>query len=125
MRRWSPALFVALTLALLWLVMGVWRPDTTFHLAPAAVTASLAVTMRWHTAMALPRRQTALALAGGTLVALTATVLLTSTGRMNGPDVLGGRAAFAETLIVIAIAAPVTWWAVRRQPRSGPATRRR
>lgn len=121
--RWWRDPSATIAVALVWLAMVAWRPDTTFHLAPALVTASWAVTARWHAGAALRRGHGAACVTGGALVALIAATVLAAAGRLSGPDLLGGS-ALIETLLAVAASAPFTRWAVSRARgcRASPPT---
>jgi hypothetical protein len=86
----DPSATIAVALA--WLALVAWRPDTTFRLAPALVTAAA----RWRAGVALRRGHAAACVAGGALVTLVATSVLAAAGRLRGPDLLGGSAALTE-----------------------------
>lgn len=80
----------------------------------ALVVAAWAVTARWSAGVPLRRGHAAWYVAGGVAGTLAATTALALTGRLTDPDVLGGSAALAETLIVAMVAAPLTYWATTR-----------
>jgi hypothetical protein len=116
-RWWGPA--ATLAVAGLWLALAVWRPDTTFHLAPVLVTASWAATLRWAVnAAALGHGRAAWCVAGAGLVAVASTAGLTVSGHLAGPDLLGGSSAPHEAVLLVAATAPVTWWSVTRTGRT-------
>lgn len=106
-------LLAMLVAALLWLALAGWRPDTTFHLAPAVVTAAWAAAERIAAGGALGRVRAAVVCAAGAGAALAVTAVLATAGWLAGPALVGG-AAWAEALLVIAAAVPVSWWALTR-----------
>jgi hypothetical protein len=106
----SGALFVAAAAALWW-ALATWREGTTYHLAPVVVTAAWAVVDRLQRQQRLTHIQAIMRLAAGTIATLAVTVVLETTGRLDGPALVGGT-ALAETLLVTAVAIPWTWWAV-------------
>lgn len=94
-----------------WWALATWREGTTFHLAPVVVTAAWAVADRLQRQERLTHNNAATRLAAGTAATLAVTVVLWTTGRLDGPALVGGS-ALAETLLATAVTIPVTWWAV-------------
>ncbi|GGM62906.1 hypothetical protein GCM10012275_36990 [Longimycelium tulufanense] len=114
--RWQPAL-VTLGFALLWALLAVNDPTTTYHLAPLLVAAAWPVSRRWLGGR--PVRATAALgdAAAGLVVALATTALLAWRGLLVGPDVTGRTAVVPESVIVAVAGAVLGWWLARRGRR--------
>jgi glutaredoxin-like protein len=114
---WQPAV-AALGLALLWGLLAVRTPTTTYHLAPLLVAGAAPMAGRWRL-RAPVRSRVALAWAVlGLLVALAAAAVLALRGLLAGPDITGGNAAVAETVLLAVLGAALGWWLARRGGRS-------
>jgi glutaredoxin-like protein len=114
--RWQPVT-VALGLALLWVLLAVRTPTTTYHLAPLLVAAAAPVTSRWLTRTpASPRPAAVLAV---TSLAITgmATAALTWQGLLAGPDITGRAAPAVEAALLAVVGAVLGWWIAWRGGR--------
>ncbi len=111
-RRGATASAVA---AVVWIGLGVWSPTSTFHLAPALVTAAWPWLLRDPAlpAGALDARR---ATAGAAAIALAAAVVLLIAGSLRGPTLWGNGHAMIEVVPAIAIGG---WFGYRRA-RCGP-----
>ena len=85
----SPGLRWTLVVAVVWSVLVVWRPTTTWHLAPLILAAAWPWVVGQDTSPGDPsaRRRILLAGGGGLGASLALTGLLSLTGRLDGPDV--------------------------------------
>lgn len=93
---------------ILWVVLATRNPDLTYHFAPLIAAGA------WPVAGSRPL----MALASGSLTAAAA-VGLAASGSMEGPDLVGGDAAFLEAVLFTAAgAAAGAGWAVSRSPRT-------
>jgi hypothetical protein len=93
-RIWLPAA----GFALLWIVVSVAAPGTTFHLAPAIVAAT--------PALRDPINRIGPTI-GGTLVAGLIAVGLAAAGRLDGPSLLPAGGALLESLLAAAVGGAV------------------
>lgn len=115
--RWQP-IVAALGCALLWGLLAVRTPTTTYHFAPLLVAGAAAVAGRW-LLRAPVRSLVALNWAAiGLVVALGATAVLAWRGLLAGPDITGGSAAVTETVLLTVLGAVLGWWLARRVGRS-------
>lgn len=115
--RWPP-LAAAIGFALLWVLLAVRTPTTTYHLAPMLVTAAAPVARRWlvHTPV---RSGSAVALAvTGLAIALVTTAALAGQGMLAGPDITGGDGAVMETVLLAVLGAVLGWWLAQRGGRA-------
>jgi len=100
--------------ALLWVVLAFARPSLTFHLAPFLVAAAPPVLLALDDAARASRAQIVAATAIGAGLALVATVILASGGRLDGAGFGPFSSALAEALILIGAGAvvglAVGWW---------------
>lgn len=107
---WQPLLASA-GFALLWLLLAVRSPDTTYHLAPLLVAGMGPVARRWLDRAPISSDQVATQLAVGSLaVALVTTAVLALLGKFSGPDVTGGDNALLETVLVALLGAALGRW---------------
>jgi hypothetical protein len=101
--------------AAVWIGLALWRPTSTFHLAPALVTAAWPWLLR---DPALPagafdaRRATA----GAAAIALVAAAVLLIADAMRGPTLWGSGHAMIEVVPAVALGG---WFGYRRA-RCGP-----
>lgn len=114
---WQPVAAV-LAVAVLWVVLAVRTPTTTYHLAPLLMAAAGPVTRRRLTGRPVPSRA-ALAVAGtGLAITVATTVVLAWLGLLAGPDLTGGTAPVVETMLLAVSGAAVGWWLARRGGRT-------
>ncbi|WP_033442241.1 glutaredoxin domain-containing protein [Saccharothrix sp. NRRL B-16314] len=106
--RWQPAA-ASLGFALLWVLLVVRMPATTFHVAPALAAAAAPLTHRWLTGAPVPSRPAAVSAVTGLVITLATTAVLTWQGMLGGPGVAGGGAPIAET-VLLAVAGAVLGW---------------
>jgi glutaredoxin len=103
-RWWSGAL-LALLVAVVWFGLATTHPATTYHVAPLLVAAAWPLGRRWRAGSALPLTGALVPVAGGALVALATTLVLTVRHALVGPTLLGPGSALAETLIATVVGA--------------------
>ena len=108
------AIGISLGFALLWAVLAVVRPGTTFHLAPLLVAAAVPWVNRFEDPQDRPAAY--LLAAVGTGIAAGMSVLLAMAGRLDGPTLLPFGGALEESLVG-AIAGGVAGLAVVAGPR--------
>jgi hypothetical protein len=103
-----------LTVAVLWLVLAARSPTTTYHLAPVFMAAAAPVARRLHTGTPVSSR-TALALATGGLALTLATIgMIGWLWGLAGPDLAGGAAPLAESVLFAVLGAAIGWWWARQ-----------
>ncbi len=83
--------------ALIWILVAVARPTTTFHLAPAIVAL-------WP-ALAGEGGRKLIISASGSLVAALATLLLSATGMLQGPTLLPWGGPAVESVFAAGVGA--------------------
>lgn len=100
--------------ALLWVILAFARPSLTFHLAPFLVAAAPPVLLALDDAAHASRTQVVTATAIGAGLALVATAILASGGRLDGAGFGPFSSALSEALILIGAGAVVGlvvgWW---------------
>ena len=111
------ALIWSAALAGLWVVVALIRPTSTFHLAPFLIAAAPPVLLtldggsatNWATVLRLA--------AGGTALALAATLLVAVTGAMQGPAFEGFSGPLLEAVVFTAAGTATgigfAWWRMR------------
>ncbi len=104
---WQAGLLVAVAAAVIWHLLATGNPTTTYHVAPALVTAAWPVARRLRAGRALPVRIAAATTAGSTVLALTTTLLLAARDALHGPTLFGIPTALTETLAAIATGAAI------------------
>jgi len=109
--RWLVAPAVATLLAMLaWFGLAAWRPDTTWHLAPALVAGVGAWIVREDSLAGIPARMRAVvAMAVAALVlAVGELTILGALGWLQGPVLFGNSVVLESVLVAMAgAAAPV------------------
>jgi glutaredoxin-like protein len=115
--RWRPVT-AALVVALLWGLLVVRTPTTTYHFAPLLVAVAAPMTGRWLTPGSVRSRTALVWTLLGLVVALVAMAVLAWQGLLAGPDITGGHAALAETVLLAVLGAALGWWLARRGGRS-------
>ena len=103
------ALAYTLGLAILWMGLAVWRPTTTYHLAPVLVAGLAPVAAV--SLGALHKIQTMAVI--GVLLAATATSALALSGRLEGPSILPFGGAALESFIGVAVGGGLGWAGAR------------
>lgn len=98
---WTPVLWT-LAVGVVWVVLAVWRPTTTWYLAPMLLAAAapwvVAQDLRAGDRRALPRL--AAAAVTGLLVSVLVTWVLAVAGRLRGPTLLGFSDPRTESLVL-------------------------
>ncbi len=115
---------VSAALAVLWLVLALLNPETTYHLAPLLVAAGWPVVYRLRAGSRRPAMLRILAVAGGTGIALVVTGALAALDALRGPTLTGSGNALTETFIAVAAGAVAGMAAVgilpQRRSRKAP-----
>ena len=107
----SPALW-SIAAAIVWIVLASNNPTLTYHFAPAIVAAAWPLVQE-----ASERRDAAVAGVGALAIALGATIALAIADSLRGPDLVGGHAATAESVVfAVAGAALATAYRLARTP---------
>lgn len=101
--------------AAIWIGLALWRPTSTFHLAPAVITAAWPWLLR-DPALPAGARDTRRATAGAAAIALAAALALLALEAMRGPTLWGSGHAMIEVVPAIASGG---WFGYRRA-RCGP-----
>lgn len=96
MNRVDPIAKFGAAMAVLWTVVSIWQPDTTFHFGPLIISFTLAagLAVAWYLRL--------LVAAGVTLLLVAVVVGL---GGLAGPDFFGSNAAAAEAILFTATGA--------------------
>jgi glutaredoxin len=115
--RWQPAA-AALAVAVLWVVLAVRTPTTTYHLAPLLMAAAAPVTRRRLTGTPVPTRAALAVAATGLVLTLASTGVLAWWGLLAGPDITGGTQPVVETVLLSVLGAAAGWWLARRGSRN-------
>ncbi len=121
----TPVLWT-LVAGLVWVVLAVWRPTTTWHLAPMLLAAAapwvIAQDLRAGDRRALPRLATAAV--AGLIVSALITWVLATTGLLRGPTPPGFPDPRTESLLLAGAGAVLAGLlGARRALRRPPATR--
>jgi hypothetical protein len=101
--------------AAVWVALALWRPTSTFHLAPALVAAAWPWLLR-DPALPAGARDARRATAGAAAVALASAGVLLALDAMRGPTLWGSGHAMIEVVPAIAVGG---WFGYRRA-RCGP-----
>ena len=98
----SAGLIWTLTVAVVWSLLVVWRPTTTWHLAPLILAATWPWVVGQDATARDPsaRRRIVLAAGGGLGVAWTLTAVMTLAGRLSGPTWTGSGSPVVESLLL-------------------------
>ena len=104
--------------ALLWGLLAVRMPTTTYHLAPLLVAGATPMTGRRLFGVPVRSRVALVWARLGLLVALAATEVLAYRGLLAGPDFTGGDATLAESVLLVVLGAALGWWLARRDGRT-------
>jgi len=111
------ALGWSVALAVLWVVVALIRPTSTFHLAPFLIAAAPPVLLTldgdsradWTTVLRIAL--------GGMALALTATFVVSFLGAMQGPPFEGFSGPLVEAVAFTAVGAALgvglAWWRMR------------
>lgn len=120
----SPGLLWTMVAAVVWSALVIWRPTTTWHLAPLIVAAAWpwVATQDSPSRAASARRHVLRAGGGGLGSALVLTLILSSAGRLDGPTWTGRGTPVVEALLLAvagaAIATTVGLVLANRHPSS-------
>ena len=122
---WAPVLWTGAA-ALGWIALAVWRPTTTWHLAPLLLAAAapwvVGQDLRTGDRRGLPRLGAAAL--SGLLVAVLLTWVLAATGLLRGPTIPGFTDPRTESWVLAAAGAVLAGLAgARTALRKAPATR--
>jgi hypothetical protein len=122
---WTPVLWT-LAVGMAWVTVAVWRPTTTWHLAPALLGAAapwvVAQDLRAGDLRAIPR--VAAAAVTGLVVSVLVTWVLAAAGLLRGPPLPGFVDARTEALVLAGAGAVLAALVgVRRTMRTPTATR--
>lgn len=109
-RMLTEAVGVAVLLAVLWLILALINPTTTYHLSPVLVAAAPSVIVRLRSTRALSWRRALATVTFGIVVAGIATVVLVLANALRGPVLAAdftasSGSALGETVIAIGIGA--------------------
>ena len=99
------ALVYAFGLSLLWIALAVWRPTTTYHLAPVLVAGMAPIAA---VSLGEAKRISTLAISS-VLLAAIATGVLASAGRLEGPSLLPFGGAALESAVGVAVGGIGGW----------------
>jgi glutaredoxin len=100
---WHAGALLALAAAAGWFALATRSPTTTYHFAPAIVAAAWPVGRRLRVGRALPLRAALHTALGGALLALIATVFVSTSGALAGPALFALPGPLAETLVSVAV----------------------
>ena len=124
----GPGPLWTLLVAVAWSVLVVWRPTTTWHLAPLILAAAWpwVVGQDTSTGDASARRRILLAGSSGLGAALVITGVLSAAGRLTGPTWTGSGSTVVEALLLSAGGAAIatTLGLLRTMRRTTRATAR-
>jgi glutaredoxin len=115
--RWQP-LMATLGCALLWVLLALRTPTTTYHLAPLLMAAAAPVTRRWLTRTPVPSRRATTLAATGLVLTWVTTAVLAWRGMLVGPDITGGGRPVPESVLLAVVGAAVGWWLGQRGDRA-------
>ena len=115
LRRWAgPLASTALVCA--WSALVLWRPSTTFHLAPFLVAAAWPYATRAASGQQLDRSTAVRAASFGAAMTLTVSTVLWLAHRLDGPSLWSSSGAPLEVVLITALGATWgAWVAARRQ----------
>jgi uncharacterized protein (DUF427 family)/glutaredoxin len=122
---WTPVLWTGAA-AVGWIALAVWRPTTTWHLAPLLLAAAapwvVGQDQRAGDRRGLPR--VAAAALAGVLVGVLLTVVLAAAGLLRGPTIPGFSDSRTESLVLAGAGAVLAGLVgVRTALRRAPTTR--
>lgn len=112
----APASSVAI--AVIWVLLTIWRPTATFHFAPLLVAVAWPYATRVQHGRAAGWAEAAPAVLGGVAVGLLTTAGLTVAGRLDGPTFWGTPGASLESVAMTLLGAALGARTLLRQ-RSG------
>jgi glutaredoxin len=119
-RALSPGLIWTLVVAVVWSVLVVWRPTTTWHLAPLILASAWPWVVGQDSASGDHSARSRIMLAGGAglSAALALTGVLSASGRLYGPTWTGSGTPVIEALLLsVGGAAIATTVGLRRTMR--------
>jgi len=98
----NPGLIWTLVVAVVWSVLVVWRPTTTWHLAPLILASALPWVVGQDSASGDRSARSRIMLAGGAglSAALALTGVLSASGRLDGPTWTGSGTPVTEALLL-------------------------
>jgi uncharacterized protein (DUF427 family) len=101
-RALSPGLIWTLVVAVVWSALVVWRPTTTWHLAPLILASAWPWVIGQDSASGDPSARSRIVLAGGAglSAALALTGVLSASGRLDGPTWTGSGTPVIEALLL-------------------------
>ncbi len=101
-RALSPGLIWTLVVAVAWSVLVVWRPTTTWHLAPLILASAWPWVVGQDSASGDHSARSRIMLAGGAglSAALALTGVLSASGRLDGPTWTGSGTPVIEALLL-------------------------
>jgi len=101
-RALSPGLIYTLVVAVVWSVLVVWRPTTTWHLAPLILASAWPWVVGQDSASGDHSARSRIMLAGGAglSAALALTGVLSASGRLDGPTWTGSGTPVIEALLL-------------------------
>lgn len=108
----------SVVIALGWVLLTMWRPTATFHLAPLLVALAWPYSTRARLGRPATRDEATLPVLGGIAVGLGATLVLMSAGNLEGPTFWGSNDAPFESVLMTFIGAALGVRALLRN-RSG------
>jgi hypothetical protein len=104
-------------LAVLWVVVALIRPTSTFHLAPFLIAAAPPVLFTLEGGSRTNRATVLRLAAGGMALALAATLVVAVVGAMQGPAFEGFSGPLVEAVVFSAAGTAVgvgfAWWRMR------------
>ncbi len=104
-------------LGVVWLVLAVLNPETTYHLAPLLVAAAWPVVFRLRAGPRPGMPGRVVAVAGGTAIAAVVAAVLSVLDALRGPTLTGTGDALTETAIAVAVGAVAGLVVVGAGPR--------
>jgi len=106
---------LAVAAAVVWLLLALDRPTSTFHFAPLIVAAAWPVVTRIDTETRLSTRDAALRAGAGLVLGVAVGIVLAATDSLDGPSLWDDDSAELETFIfTVAGAGFGALYAVRR-----------
>lgn len=103
-RKWLRSLLWSGGLGVLWVILAIIRPETTFHLAPLLIAGAPPALYAIDTGRPQAGRVVALG-ASGIAISLLATALVAVTGSMDGPPFEGFSGPLPEAFILTTVGA--------------------
>lgn len=98
--------FGSLAVALAWVALAAWRPESTYHLAPLVAAGAWPWLLRRGPLRVAPR-DAALGAVAATALTIVVGVGLALVGRLDGPTLWGSGHALVEVVIAAPVGATV------------------